>query len=97
MIIEPDGSLGDIRKFVQHTKIYVPEDVRAAFGEEWDSFRNAAFGNRIYFTSNSNDMSIDSVMEELEKVFGSIAPEGATLKERLERILDLAAEGRQDP
>ncbi len=92
--IEADEYHSDIRKALQQGRIYVSEGVRAEFGDDWESFRKRAWGNRIYLTSNQNDMGIDSWTESLRGAYGGSFDGNNDLKTQLEIIIELAEEGR---
>lgn len=96
VLAEKDEYFSDIRKFARHSRIYVPDSVRAEFGDDWNAFRQKAWGNQIYLTNNQNDMGIDSTTQELEEMFGGSFSQEDDLKTQLERIIDLSEEGKAE-
>ncbi len=46
-VAQPEDYYRDIRDFVKSGRVYVPEDMRAEFGDDWDAFRKRAWGNGI--------------------------------------------------
>lgn len=92
--IAPEGYYGEIRSYVQQGRIYVPESVREEFGDDWNDFKNRAFGNRIFLTTHTSDRGIDDWNADLAQMFPGGFEEGATdMKEALEQIVRLAEEG----
>ncbi len=96
VLAEKDEYFSDIRKFARHSRIYVPDSVRAEFGDDWNAFRQKAWGNQIYLTNNQNDMGIDSTTQELEEMFGGSFSQEDDLKTQLERIIEFSEEGKAE-
>ena len=96
VVVPADVYLSDIRKFMQQGRIYVPESVRSDFGDDWNSFRQRAWGNRIYLTANENDAGVDMWAQELAGIFGGRFTESLDPREQLEMIIDLAEEGKEE-
>lgn len=95
MSAEADPSFRYIRDALSGTRIYVPEDVRASFGDNWRRFANDAWGQRIYFTSDPNDNRIDGLNQELSYMFpGTFRETDTDLGAILENIVQTAKEGR---
>lgn len=95
MSAEADPSFRNIRDALSGTRIYVPEDVRANFGDNWQRFANEAWGQRIYFTSDPNDNRIDGLNQELSYMFpGTFRETDTDLGAILENIVETAKEGR---
>ena len=96
-VVAPDEYYAGIRDFVRSGRIYVSDEVRAEFGDDWEAFRQRAWGNGIYLTNDTNDRAADSWNEELSEMFpGSFDSENTDLREILETIVDLAEEGKAE-
>ncbi len=92
----PDEYFQNVRNFMTRGRIYVNEDVRAEFGDDWKAFRNRAWGNRIYLTSDKTDVEIDVWTECLKTEFGGQFSGENDLKTQLEMIVELAEEGKPE-
>ncbi len=95
-LVEADGFYKDIRAEVRNGRIYVSDSVRAEFGDDWENFRNRAWGNSIYLTGDKNDIGIDVWTDILADAFGGSFDATADLKSQLETIVDLAEEGKDE-
>ena len=96
-VAQPEDYYKDIRDFVKSGRVYVPEDVRAEFGDDWDAFRKRAWGNGIYLTNDQNDRGADVWNAELAEVFpGSFDASETDARNMLENIVDLAEEGKTE-
>ena len=96
-VAQPEDYYRDIRDFVKSGRVYVPEDVRAEFGDDWDAFRKRAWGNGIYLTNDQNDRGADAWNAELAEVFpGSFDASETDARNMLENIVDLAEEGKAE-
>ena len=92
----PDEYFRNVRSFMTQGRIYVSEEVRAEFGDDWKAFQNRAWGNRIYLTSDETDVEIDVWTECLKTEFGGQFSGENDLKTQLEMIIDLAEEGKPE-
>lgn len=92
----PDEYFRNVRSFMTQGRIYVSEEVRAEFGDDWKAFQNRAWGNRIYLTSDETDVEIDVWTECLKTEFGGQFSGENDLKTQLEMIVDLAEEGKPE-
>lgn len=96
-VVQADDYHREIRNAVDSGRIYVPESVRAEFGDDWKAFREKAWGNRIYLTNDINDRGADSWNAELAELFpGSFDAEETDARNMLENIVDLAEEGKAE-
>ena len=87
----------EIRSWMANGQISVPQYVVEEFGNDWNSFRKRAFGNRIYLSIDSNHRGIDQWTQELANSFGEgVFDESADLKTQLEKIVDIAEDGRAE-
>lgn len=87
----------EIRNWMANGQISVPQYVVEEFGNDWNSFRKRAFGNRIYLSIDSNHRGIDQWTQELANSFGEgVFDESADLKTQLEKIVDIAEDGRAE-
>ena len=86
------------RELVKDGKVYVPESVRVDFGDDWNGFRAKAFGAGIVITYDKNAAAgIDSWNHELARELPGMFDEDETdLRTILERIVDVAEEGRDE-
>lgn len=83
-----------IRQWFNGSKIYVPDSIKAEFGDDWKSIKANAFGNRIYLVNDANARGIDSVYEEAQDKFGVFSDSTADSAEMLREIIQTANEGR---
>lgn len=87
----------DVRSWMRNGQISVPQYVREEFGDDWDSVRKRAFGNRIYLSVDSGHAGIDQWTNELAGVFGvGVFDDTVDLKTQLERIIDIAEDGKDE-
>lgn len=93
---DSDTMFKGVREYMTKGRIYVPQSVRADFGDDWADFRKRAWGNRIYLTDNLADKGADVWMGELAELFPGAFSD--TLDERvmLEQIVDLAESGKAE-
>ena len=86
------------RELVKDGKVFVPESVRADFGDDWNSFRARAFGAGITITYDRNAApGIDTWNQELASEIPGLFDENETdLRSILERIVEVAEEGRDE-
>ena len=85
----------NIRDFVKKGRIYVSEEVRQDFGDDWAAFRARAWGNGIYLTNNQTDAGVDVWNQELAEAFpGSFDADATDMRQMLEAIVELAEEGK---
>lgn len=92
-----DETMQAAGQYVAHKKIYVPAEVKALFGQEWNSFRKRAYAADIYLTNNQNAIDVDALNVELSEQLPTIFNENETdSKQALERIVQLAEEGQAE-
>lgn len=92
-----DETMQAAGQYVAHKKIYVPAEVKALFGQEWNSFRKRAYAADIYLTNNQNAIDVDALNVELSEQLPTIFNENETdSKQVLERIVQLAEEGQAE-
>lgn len=92
-----DETMQAVGQYVAHKKIYVPAEVKALFGQEWNSFRKRAYAADIYLTNNQNAIDVDALNVELSEQLPTIFNENETdSKQVLERIVQLAEEGQAE-
>lgn len=92
-----DETMQAAGQYVVHKKIYVPAEVKALFGQEWNSFRKRAYAADIYLTNNQNAIDVDALNVELSEQLPTIFNENETdSKQVLERIVQLAEEGQAE-
>lgn len=94
---EANETYRNIRYDMDGRRIYVPEDVRHNFGDDWDAMRKTAWRNGIFLTDNRGDMGIDSVTEEMAKSYGgTLFPTDTDTTAMLEALIENADRGRPD-
>ena len=84
-------------QYVAHKKIYVPAEVKALFGQEWNSFRKRAYAADVYLTNDKSAIGVGAfnaeLSEQLPTVFDRNETDG---KQVLERIVQMAEEGQAE-
>ncbi len=96
-VVQAEDYYKNIRETVDNARIYVPESVRAEFGDDWKAFRDAAWGNGVYLTNSQSDRGADSWNAELAELFpGAFDAAETDAKTMLENIVDLAREGKAE-
>ena len=92
-----DETLQAMGQYVAHRKVYVPAEVKALFGQEWNGFRKRAYAAGVYLTNDKSAIGVDAfnaeLSEQLPTVFDRNETDG---KQALERIVQLAEEGQAE-
>lgn len=83
----------EISQRLREKWIQVPDEVRTAFGEEWDDIKESAYDSGIYFTYKDGYRSIQSWTAELQKEFGQMFDTTRSPQQQLRDIVNLASEG----
>ena len=97
MTVAADEYYQNIRSAVRGGKLYVPEDVRAEFGDDWNAFRRKAFDAGVILTNDASDGKIDTWNQELAGLFpGSFSAENTDMRDMLESIVSLAEKGKSE-
>jgi len=89
---DPYAGLGG---FLKGARIYVPQRVRAEFGDGWKSLRGRALAYGINLTGNSADMGIDMTYLEAADRFGVFPADETDEAAMLRSMLDGIGRGRQ--
>lgn len=85
------------RSAVVRGKIYVNDSMRADFGDDWNDFRRRAFAAGVYLTDNKADPGIDVWNDDLSYLVpGMFDAEDTQLRQILERIVQLAEDGKDE-
>ena len=85
----------DIAKGLRGKKIYVSDEVRAEFGEDWNGVRQQLWGRGIYTSTDIHESGIDSVYAGLSGEYPGLFDEEETdMRGMLEEILEAAQLGR---
>ena len=93
--IAAEESLASIREEIKGRVIYVNQSVREEFGDDWNSFRQRAFGLGITLTGKEKNLGIDAVNAELAELYpGSFDANATDMKAALENIVDTAESGK---
>lgn len=83
------------RDAVKDGRIYVPEDVKAEFGDDWNRFRVAAMAAGVYLVNDSSARGADQWNAELSELFpGIFDAQDLDMRGILEKIVQLAQEGK---
>ncbi|MEE3458247.1 MAG: hypothetical protein VZQ75_00160 [Candidatus Faecousia sp.] len=90
-----DETLAEIRDDLKGRKIYVNENVKAEFGDDWNAFRKRAFSLGIQLTNNEKNMGIGSVNAELAELYpGKFDADETDMRSILENMVDTAESGK---
>ncbi len=85
----------DIAKGLHGKKIYVSDEVRAEFGEDWNGVRQQLWGRGIYTSTDIHESGIDSVYAGLAGEYpGLFDGDNTDMRGMLEEILEAAQLGR---
>ena len=85
----------DIAKGLHGKKIYVSDEIRAEFGEDWNGVRQQLWGRGIYTSTDIRESGIDSVYAGLAGEYPGLFDEDNTdMRGMLEEILEAAQLGR---
>lgn len=96
-IAEAEDYARELRAHLAGNSVRVPSYVKEEFGDDWLSFYRRAWGNRIYLKIDSGTNGIDAWTMELADAFGEgTFDTTADLKTQLERIVDMAEQGRDE-
>lgn len=96
-IAEAEDYARELRAHLAGSSVRVPSYVKEEFGDDWPSFYRRAWGNRIYIKIDSGSNGIDAWTMELADAFGEgTFDTTADLKTQLERIVELAEQGRDE-
>ena len=97
MTVPAEDYFSDARDLLKGGRVYVSDRLRQEFGDDWNDFRRRAFGCGIYFTNDRNASGVDSWNQELaQDLPGLFDSEETDLRSVLERIVEVAEEGRDD-
>ena len=96
-IAEAEDYARELRAHLAGSSVRVPSYVKEEFGDDWPSFYRRAWGNKIYLKIDSGSNGIDAWTMELADAFGEgTFDTTADLKTQLERIVELAEQGRDE-
>lgn len=96
-IAEAEDYASELRAHLAGSSVRVPSYVKEEFGDDWPSFYRRAWGNKIYLKIDSGSNGIDAWTMELADAFGEgTFDTTADLKTQLERIVELAEQGRDE-
>lgn len=85
------------REIVKGGKVYVNEQVRAEFGDDWSEFRKRAFGAGVYLTGDQADSGVDVWNAEMSEMLpGHFQTDDTDSRDILERIVQIAEEGKDE-
>ena len=96
-VAEAEDYARELRAHLAGSSVRVPSYVKAEFGNDWINFYRRAWGNKIYLKIDSGSNGIDTWTQELAGSFGEgTFDTSADLKTQLERIVELAEQGRDE-
>ena len=96
-VAEAEDYARELRAHLAGSSVRVPSYVKAEFGDDWINFYRRAWGNKIYLKIDSGSNGIDTWTQELAGSFGEgTFDTSADLKTQLERIVELAEQGRDE-
>ena len=85
------------REAVKGQRIYVPESLKAEFGDDWNEFRREAFAAGIYLTNNQNDPDVSVWNQDMALMFPGAFDENETDGAWILRnIVNVAQQGKTD-
>ena len=92
-----DEAMQATGQYVAHRKVYVPENVKALFGQDWNGFRKRAYAAGVYLTNDKSAIGVDAfnaeLSEQLPTIFNKTETDGRRV---LEHIVQLAEEGQAE-
>lgn len=96
-VAEAEDYARELRAHLAGSSVRVPSYVKAEFGDDWINFYRRAWANKIYLKIDSGSNGIDTWTQELAGSFGEgTFDTSADLKTQLERIVELAEQGRDE-
>lgn len=97
MEVAADEYYQTARQDIIGRRIYVPENVKHEFGDDWNRFRREAFSVGVVLTNQRTDNAIDSLnMELAENMPGLFDATETDSRAILERIVQMADEGKSE-
>ena len=97
MEVAADEYYQTARQDIVGRRIYVPEEVKHEFGDDWNQFRRNAFSAGVLLTNQRSDNAIDTLnMELAENLPGLFDANETDSRSILERIVQMADEGRSE-
>ena len=83
------------REAVKDGRIYVPADVKAEFGDDWNRFRVRAMAAGLYLVNDNSARGADQWNMELSELFpGIFRADNLDQRSIIEQIVQLAEEGK---
>lgn len=96
MTVEADPYYAAGREAIRNRRMFVNDTIRAEIGD-WNDFRKRAFAAGVYLTNNTADMSVEQWNIELAEMLpGLFNAEETDLRRALERIIQIAEEGKDE-
>ena len=92
-----DETMRSMGQYVARRKVYVPAEVKALFGQDWNGFRKRAYAAGVYLTNDKSAIGVDAfnaeLSEQLPTIFNKTETDGRRV---LERVVQLAEEGQAE-
>ncbi len=94
---EADAYFAGIRQELKGKHIFVNQQTRQDFGDDYNAFRKRAWGNNIYLTADTRHPGVDVVFQELADTYpGSFDAAETDPRVMLEQLLDVAEKGKNE-
>lgn len=95
MMLEPDEFYLDARNAVKKGRIYVSDQIKKEFGDDWNEFRKLAFSNQVYLVNDPSAPDVFAWNDELSETLPNLFyRENTEPREILETIVQIAEEGK---
>lgn len=94
--VRADEYNANMSKWIRNHRVYVNDEIRAEFGDDWDGFRKRAFAASVYLvTKDANAITPDAWNVELSEMFPSqFQADQHDQRTILEQIVDAAESGK---
>lgn len=88
----------ELRAAIAKSRIYVPPEVVAEFGDEWNDYQRRAFGANVYLSKQNEELGgIAEHYKLLSDAFGEeIFPPTDDLRQMLEQMVTVAVDGKKE-
>lgn len=94
-VVPADELYKDIAATLKNRKIYVSNELKSEYGDDWGKVRGQLLGLGIYTTSDRTEMGVDSVYAELSGQYpGVFDEENVDMRGMLDEMLEYAGMGR---
>ena len=95
MTVPAEEYAAEARSVIKGSRVYVNDQIKADFGDDWNSFRKRAFAAGIYLTSDRSRPGVDVWSRELSEYLPGVFERDVTDgRYALENIVATAEEGK---